>query len=361
MPGCKKFIFLVQGEGRGHMTQAMGLYHMLITAGHKVVHVFIGKSDRRKIPAYFTESFSCPVEAIATPNFITDMDNKSIRLIPSIIYNAKFLRKYLKSMKKIHRAVKSEKPDYIINFYEFLGGFYNLLFRPSARHIPVGHQFLASHPSFPLLKNRVIDHWLFLINNFLTSLKAYKIFALSFSEYDPWVIKNIVICPPLLRPDLDHFPAAGGTYILGYMVNDGYAGQVIEWHSQNRDTEVNCFWDRKGEPEEKMVDENLRFHQLSGEKFMLMMAGAKGLVTTAGFESVCEAMYFGKPVMMIPVEGQYEQACNAIDAANAGAGIAGTSFDLSRLIRYIPEYKPVDKTFKAWLAKAENIILKELD
>jgi uncharacterized protein (TIGR00661 family) len=361
MPDCKKFIFLVQGEGRGHMTQAMGLYHILITAGHEVVYVFIGKSDRRKIPAYFLESFSCPVEAIHTPNFITDKDNKSIKLIPSIIYNTKFLRKYLKSMKKIHRVVKSTGPDYIINFYEFLGGFYHLLFRPQVRHIPVGHQFLASHPSFPHVRNRVIDRWLFLINNFLTSLKAYKIFALSFSEYDSPEINNIVVCPPLLRPGLDNYPIAAGSYILGYMVNDGYAGQVIEWHSQNRDTEINCFWDRKGEPEEKMIHENLRFHQPSGEKFIEMMAGAKGLVTTAGFESVCEAMYFGKPVMMIPVEGQYEQACNAIDAVNAGAGITGNSFDVSKLIRYIPKYQPVDKTFKAWMAKAENIILNELD
>lgn len=39
------------------------------------------------------------------------------------------------------------------------------------------------------------------------------------------------------------------------------------------------------------------------------MQGCSGYVTTAGFESVCEAMYLGKPVMMIPTH--VEQEINA--------------------------------------------------
>ena len=61
------------------------------------------------------------------------------------------------------------------------------------------------------------------------------------------------------------------------------------------------------------------------------MAACKGLVCTAGFESVCEAMYLGKPVLMIPVAGQYEQACNALDAEASGAGMASDSFDFGKL------------------------------
>ncbi|WP_369682453.1 hypothetical protein [Hoylesella buccalis] len=48
------------------------------------------------------------------------------------------------------------------------------------------------------------------------------------------------------------------------------------------------------------------------------MANCKAYATTGGFESVCEAMYMGKPAMMIPVH--VEQECNAHEAMLEGAG-----------------------------------------
>jgi hypothetical protein len=35
--------------------------------------------------------------------------------------------------------------------------------------------------------------------------------------------------------------------------------------------------------------------------------------------------------MVIPVQGQYEQACNALDTVHSGAGIASEDFDFSKL------------------------------
>lgn len=49
------------------------------------------------------------------------------------------------------------------------------------------------------------------------------------------------------------------------------------------------------------------------------MGGCKAYLTTAGFESVCEALYLGKPVLMVPVH--VEQECNAWDAQKVGAGV----------------------------------------
>ena len=85
----------------------------------------------------------------------------------------------------------------------------------------------------------------------------------------------------------------------------------------------------------------------------------KGYVSTAGFESVCEAMHLGKPVMMVPVEGQYEQACNALDGELAGAGIIGNSFNISPLLDYLPNHK-ANSQFRNWCDKSTAIILKEV-
>ena len=47
------------------------------------------------------------------------------------------------------------------------------------------------------------------------------------------------------------------------------------------------------------MDDTLSFHQLDDVKFLRYMAGCKAYATTAGFESVCEAMYLGKPLLMV--------------------------------------------------------------
>ena len=356
----KRFIFLVQGEGRGHMTQAIGLYQMLKEAGHEIVHVFIGQSKRRKVPAYFFESFDVNIEPLDSPNFISDTENKSIRLLGSIFYNLKFLNHYRKSLARIHQVATETRADSIINFYDFLGGFYNFLYKNQMKFIAIGHQFLTDHPDFPYAGGKPIDKKLFLINNYINSLGAYKKLALSFRRYDPERIGSTVVVPPILRNEIFNYKPSVENFLLGYMVNDGYSQEIIRWHRVYPEILIHCFWDKKDEPIMKKIDDTLFFHQLDATKFLDFMARCKGLMTTAGFESVCEAMLLGKPVFMVPVAGQYEQACNAIDASLAGAGIYDHSFNISKFLDFIGDYNPPKVAFQEWLSKASQVIINEL-
>ena len=88
------------------------------------------------------------------------------------------------------------------------------------------------------------------------------------------------------------------------------------------------------------------------------MAGCKAYASTAGFESVCEAMYLGKPLMMVPAH--IEQECNAYDAMQSGAGISDDSFNLDRLLQFAETYRP-DPNFRNWAESAESIIVNELE
>ena len=75
-----RVFFLVQAEGRGHMTQAISLFDILTKNGHEVICTFIGKSKRRQLPDFFKEKIKCPIIQIDSPNFVTDKYNKSIKL-----------------------------------------------------------------------------------------------------------------------------------------------------------------------------------------------------------------------------------------------------------------------------------------
>jgi len=342
------------------MTQAISLYQILTKNGHDIQHIFIGNSNRRQIPEFFISAFHIPVESIHSPNFICDSRNKSIRLISSIIYNIRYLKRYYESLKRIDQVIRDVKPDAMINFYDFLGGFYKLLFKPSLRFFAIGHAFMTDHPDFRFAKGKLFHKRLFLINNYLSSMGAYKKLALSHTPYYPSKVKDTIVVPPLLRNQLRELKSINKDFILGYLVNDGYSPEIIEWSLQNPSVRLEIFWDKKDEPETIKIGDNLIFHQLNADKFLIKMAQCKGMVTTAGFESVCECMYLGKPVLMIPVSGQYEQACNAIDAEQAGAGIQARSFNISKLIQYISSYENPSESFKTWYGTGEKIIVSEL-
>jgi uncharacterized protein (TIGR00661 family) len=123
---------------------------------------------------------------------------------------------------------------------------------------------------------------------------------------------------------------------------------------------LHCFVDRKGIAEVEEYRKNLFVHPIDGKKFLEMMAGAKGLVTTAGFESVCEAMYMRKPVLMVPVEDHYEQFCNSQDAVRAGAGVFSRKFEISKLLTYIASGKQGNENFKEWVDSAPELILRQV-
>ena len=109
------------------------------------------------------------------------------------------------------------------------------------------------------------------------------------------------------------------------------------------------------------IDDTLTFHQLDGTKYLRMMQTCRALVSTAGFESVCEAMYLGKPVLMVPVPRHFEQACNAIDGVLAGAGASCRTFDLSVLNDFLPYFQSPQAEFQNWCGETARLFLQQLE
>lgn len=354
-----RFLFIIQGEGRGHMTQAISLRDMLIRHGHEVPEVLVGKSPNREIPKFFFDKIQVPVHTYESPNFQVAQNNKGIKVYQSIFKNVKSLGTYRRSMRFIKQRIEELKPDLVINFYEMLGGLTYMFLRPKAPYLCLGHQHLLLHSKFVFPKGNWMQIWML---NFLTRITAFnakKQLGLSFVEMPDEPRKKLYVVPPLLRKEvLDITPSDKG-YILGYMLNAGYSEEIIAWHKKNPDQEAHFFWDKKDAPEDLEVQSKLFFHRISDVKFLAYMKDCRAYASTSGFESICEAMYLKKPILMVPTAGHIEQLCNSVDAVRAGAGIACKSFELDKLIEYIPTYKR-DDTFVNWVRSAEDKFIQHL-
>lgn len=355
-----RFLFIVQGEGRGHMTQAISLAEMLRAAGHEVCNVLVGKSVRREIPQFFFEKIKAPVSSFESPNFVVDAKNKKINIGKTIWTNTLMLGTFIKSMKGIHQKVKESQPDVIINFYDLLAGLYSMVYRPKAKYICIGHQYLLNHPDFVFPKGYIVDKMLITINTFFTSIGAHRHLALSFKPMPDLPAKKINVVPPLLRPEVMSIQPKNENYILGYMLNSGYADDIEKWHRAHPEYDLHFFWDKKDAPEVLEITHKLHFHKINDVKFLEMMGRCSAFTSTAGFESVCEAMYLGKPIMMVPTYGHFEQLTNAIDAQLAGAGVKSDTFDLSVLIEYMPRHKDITMQFRTWADSSRERFLKLL-
>lgn len=101
-----KFLFIVQGEGRGHLTQAITLEEMLLRNGHEVVEVLVGKSSSRTLPGFFNRNIHAPVKRFISPNFQPTADNKRADLKKSFAYNLLRFPEYFRSMCYINQRIK---------------------------------------------------------------------------------------------------------------------------------------------------------------------------------------------------------------------------------------------------------------
>lgn len=352
-----RFLFIVQGEGRGHMTQAIALGQLLEKKGHTLTAVCIGKSERRQIPDFVYQKINAPIYTFESPNFVTDKSSKSIRLTATVSQNLLKWKCFKKSLKELDTIILESEPDVILNFYDMLAGIYSLLYRPSCSFWTIGHQYLADHKAFLFPKNSFLKRLIFKFNNKITSIGADLNLALSFQPL-PQSGNKIKVLPPLLREEIRSLETRKEDFILAYTVNSGYGEEILEFAAAHPHIKVEAFWDKKGAAPTYQPLPNLIFHQINDKLFLEKMAACRGLISTSGFESICEAMYLGKKVMMIPVQGQFEQSCNALDAIQAGAGIIHGSFDISVFDQYLQSLSEADTFPNPWADQFEKMFFE---
>jgi uncharacterized protein (TIGR00661 family) len=353
-----KIMFSVQGDGRGHMTQAIAAAQALERQGHEVVAVTVGTNPSRSLPEFFHRAFGERLIPIASPGF-------SFRAGKGVATLATFKRllsgagDYWRSLATIATTVEHTRPDAIVNFLEPLVGLFNLWRPHRIPVISVGHQFMLGHPEFVHSSRFGFQQWAMRRYVGLVGARSTKL-ALSFYPASPIPERSLQVCPPLLRAELFDLPQdLPGKFLLAYVLNQGYTEDILEWHATHPEIELHCFCEKpKIEPVWR-YDSTLSFHKLDGAKFLRMMAECRGVACTAGFESLNEAAWLGRPLLVVPVANHVEQYLNALDAEKAGLAIAASRFDLTPLL-YRPKIEKL-MTYRSWVRQANAMFLSVIE
>jgi uncharacterized protein (TIGR00661 family) len=335
------YVFIVEGEGRGHLTQCISLYQKLKSKGGNINAIIIGKNKNRQIPEFFYKKIGKEVEIIEleTPSFSFDNENKGIDITKTVFFNLSKSKKWINSVLKIRKTIEKYNPDKIINFYNILGGIFNLFYNHKNFYC-IGHQYMIEHPEFKFpddSKKRDIN--LFKSVNKLTSFNCKRKIALSF--YKTYNYKDIIISPPLIREEVLNLKTSNEEFILSYIVNSGYKNDLIKWKKRNNE-KLYIFGDKNDEIHGKEIEEDIFWNKIDDVQFLDKLSKCYYYISTSGFESICEALYLDKNLIAIPVENHFEQYCNSKDLEKIGLK-SFKNFDEIQLIENKPNFD-----FKKW-------------
>ena len=319
-----KIVYGVSGEGSGHSSRAYEILTHLIKQGHLVK---VASYDR----GYRNLKDRFDVIEISGLSIVSQ-DNK-ISTIRTLLENLKALPDGIKSFHSLRSQLfKQFKPDCVITDFEpmtaYLANYY---------HIPLvsldnQHRMRYMEYERPeeLSKDALVTESV--IRAMIPKPDISLITTFHFGQ-----VKNehSFLFPPILRERILKLTPSEGRHILVY-ATAGFDSLISLLSKFRREKFLIYGYDQNVE------EGNLHFRPFSQTDFLHDLASSKAVIATAGFTLITEALYLAKPYFALPMEGQFEQALNALMLDQLGFG--KSSFDLhsdqiAAFIYRIPDYK----------------------
>ena len=92
---------------------------------------------------------------------------------------------------------------------------------------------------------------------------------------------------------------------------------------------------------------NIHYKKFSQEGFLKDLSSAKAAIVNGGHNVISESLYFGKPILAIPIKDQFEQCFNGISLKQEGFGTFAQELNedaIEQFICLVPYYKKRIKT-----------------
>ncbi|TFH27262.1 MAG: hypothetical protein E4H10_04440 [Bacteroidia bacterium] len=346
-------LFIVQGEGKGHMSQAMALKEHLEEAGHTVVGLFLGTRPKHDIPDYFTEGFADSLHTFESPWFLRTPNKKGIYIGRTLLFHLLRLPRYISEAHRIRREIDLLRPDVVFNFYDVVGA---LALRKTAsgiRRIGIGHHFLLHFDNYRCDKGSLWHRWLLKRLTGLIILSCDRVLALSFRELPGSSVIEVV--PPLVRRRFREMQYKPGDRYLAYFLNEGLLYDLVLLARKLPEFQVDLFTSLKPNME---LPAGITLHPFDADKFSILMASCRGLITSAGFDAAAEAAYHGIPLVVIPTRNHFEQACNGADIMRSGIGVAVSKIEKGMF----EDMNPAEPgRYRFWVDRAAELMLKVVE
>ena len=297
-----RILYGVAGEGMGHAVRSRVVIEHL-QKYHEVRIVAASK-------AYHYLSSHFPVDEIDYFKIIYK-NNRAANALTAL-NNAIRFPLILSKGWKIQRIIKDFDPDIIITDFEPLVAYFGV-----AHGIPVisidNQHIITDALHDGIAKGFGIEEALTkaVIHSFI--IKADRRFITSYYGLKAQK-KGSVVISPLLRKEIFSLKPKDKGHILVYQTSTSNASLLPALRGIDRPFIVYGM-------DAEMKEGNVIFRKGDEKRFLLDLASCSAVITNGGFTLISEALYLQKPILSIPVEGQFEQTLNALYLKKLGYGV----------------------------------------
>ncbi len=345
-------VFIVQGEGKGHMSQALAAKTHLERTGYSVEAVLLGTGSPGAVPGYFMDSFSEKLHTFRSPWLIRTPNKKGIDVGRTLLCQLFFIPLYLREIRRIRKMIRAIGPDVVLNFYDLVGSFaMRKLNRPVYR-IGVGHHFYLHLDGYRCNSGKLLYRMLLSWHTRLILKSCDRVMALSYRAGKSR--SDISVIPPLIRDEFLSMNYRQGDRYLVYLLSEGFLYDLIILAREDPGFRADIFTSLKTGIE---IPEGIKLYPYSSHTFREKMASCRGLITTAGFDTAAEAACLGVPLAVIPSRHHFEQQCNGSDIERTGIGVTGERIDRA-LLQKMHIFD--NAVYRKWVNRAGELFLNNL-
>ncbi len=197
-------------------------------------------------------------------------------------------------------------------------------------YLSLDHQHVIPHLKLDVSPSLWVDYWATRAVVHLTHTGESANLVTSFFHPDPPHPPRTHFFPPVLREEVLRQPRVNEGHVVVYQTSSSF-GRLPEV-LKKLPFEFRIYaYERSGR------EDNLVFKPRATASFIEDVARADWILTNGGYTLMSEALFLGKPVFAIPVEGQFEQWINAyyLDKLRYGVMCRTGEFDEHRLHQFV--------------------------
>jgi uncharacterized protein (TIGR00661 family) len=322
-----RILYGVNGEGMGHATRSQVVIDRLLERHD--VRVMASGAAFRHLRERLPE-----VDEVFGPTFA--MGEGQIQRWETVVQNLRLGREQVPDAVRVWMsAVREWAPDVVITDFEPLSALFARWSRtPFLAVDNISMLDRCRHDRDIIGLER--DDYL-LAKAVTRSMVPNAVEYIVTTFYQPPVSRRgTTLVPPIVRPEIARADSERGAHLLVYSSGDPELIEAL------RASGAPCLvYGMRGGATEG-VDGNLEFRAPSNEGFVEALRTARAVVAGGGFSLLSEAVYLGKPVLSVPLRGQFEQLMNARYLERLGYGMFAPHVDegtLGSFLEGLPDYE----------------------
>jgi uncharacterized protein (TIGR00661 family) len=307
-----RIVYALTSQGRGHSSRVTAMAEELEARGHELL--FCAGGEAGELLAGQGR------EVVEVPVLRHRLRNNEIQLWTSLASMGIVTLQTRGVVRPLADRLAGWKPDLLITDFES----YSVR---AAKKIGLplmcfNHQQVLTHTRYTVPRRYAWDAWVarLVVDTAMPRRAAHVLISSFFYPPLRWPEKTTLVAP-ILRKAVRAITPTRGEHVLVYH-NDptGLVG-LLEAMGERRETSFIAY-NFQPPPDAAERLPNVVFKQPDVDGFLVDLASARAVIATAGYTLTSEALWLGKPLLVLPNGGIFEQTLNALMLERDGLGEA---------------------------------------